>query len=365
MLVRARVGPNRTPSLFVVAGVLLSALALPAAAAQRTFVHSSPLGNDGNAALSPPCTQAAPCRTFAIAIGVTDPGGEIVALDTAGYGSVTINKSIKILAPGVYGGISVLGGVVTPTTGIVINAGDTDDITLRGLDITGIPSAAPLPLIGIDIQNAGAVHVQSTSISGFGSAGGACVRVDSLHFGQVFLVDSFVRECATGLRVNSSIVTNRIQVGVENTRFENMSTAGLSLSGAYAVNLRNSSVISANIGVLTSDTIDNTFSRLNVDDSLFTWNYGAAIKTTGSGTASPIFALANSRFHQNNAVVLHGFGSVSLDRVTVITGANSFVNCGSGSITSAGNNTINMMGDSSLPAGCSSYITSFFTVAPK
>src|SRR6266536_4179880 len=182
MLVRARVGPNRTPSLFVVAGVLLSALALPAAAAQRTFVHSSPLGNDGNAALSPPCTQAAPCRTFAIAIGVTDPGGEIVALDTAGYGSVTINKSIKILAPGVYGGISVLGGVVTPTTGIVINAGDTDDITLRGLDITGIPSAAPLPLIGIDIQNAGAVHVQSTSISGFGSAGGACVRVDSLHF---------------------------------------------------------------------------------------------------------------------------------------------------------------------------------------
>ena len=41
-------------------------------------------------------------------------------------------------------------------------------------------------------------------------------------------------------------------------------------------------------------------------------------------------------------------------RITAITGANSFVNCGSGSIVSAGNNTINTMGDSALPAGCAS-----------
>ena len=78
-----------------------------------------------------------------------------------------------------------------------------------------------------------------------------------------------------------------------------------------------------------------------------------------------IVAISNSRFHQNFAVLLHGFGTASLDRNTVITGANSFVNCGSGSVFSAGNNTINLMGDSILPAGCGSYITSFSTIAPK
>ena len=101
-------------------------------AAQRTFVAS--YGLTANTAFN--CSLVAPCRSFNAAISVTDPGGEVVILDTAGYGPMTINKSIKIIGPsGVYGGISVLGGVgppPPPTTGIVINAGDTDVVTLRG-----------------------------------------------------------------------------------------------------------------------------------------------------------------------------------------------------------------------------------------
>ena len=117
----------------VVAGFVAIAASAPhALAAQRTFVHSSPLGNDANTAFN--CSLVAPCRSFNAAISVTDPGGEVVILDTAGYGPMTINKSIKVIGPsGVYGGISVLGGVgppPPPTTGIVINAGDTDVITL-------------------------------------------------------------------------------------------------------------------------------------------------------------------------------------------------------------------------------------------
>ena len=89
-----------------------------------------------------------------------------------------INKSIKVIGPsGVYGGISVLGGVGNPTTGVVINAGDNDDVILRGLDITGVPGGRPLPLIGIDIQNAGAVHIEKSSISNFPEDGGACIQV--------------------------------------------------------------------------------------------------------------------------------------------------------------------------------------------
>ena len=45
----------------------------------------------------------------------TTPGGELVILDTAGYGPMTIDKSIKVIGPsGVYGGISVLGGLGPP-----------------------------------------------------------------------------------------------------------------------------------------------------------------------------------------------------------------------------------------------------------
>ena len=60
-------------------------------ASQRTFVAS--FGVDvGTRAL------LAPCRSFNFAISQTNPGGEVVILDTAGYGGMTINKSIKIMA---------------------------------------------------------------------------------------------------------------------------------------------------------------------------------------------------------------------------------------------------------------------------
>ena len=91
--------------LLLGASVLLtggSALALPS---QRTFVAS--YGSD----LNPNCNLALPCRSFNAAIAQTNPGGEVVILDTAGYGPMVITKSIKIIGPsGVYGGISVQGG---------------------------------------------------------------------------------------------------------------------------------------------------------------------------------------------------------------------------------------------------------------
>src|SRR5262252_7236568 len=57
--------------------------------ASRTWV--SGVGDDVN-----PCSRTAPCKTFAGAIAKTAPGGEIDALDPAGYGAVTITKSITI-----------------------------------------------------------------------------------------------------------------------------------------------------------------------------------------------------------------------------------------------------------------------------
>src|SRR6266446_6592240 len=95
----------KTLKLIVVPLFTITLLAaLPAFGAPRTFV--SGLGNDAN-----PGTLTSPKRSFASALTVTDAGGEIIVLDSAGYGPVTINKSVSIISPtGVYAGITVPSG---------------------------------------------------------------------------------------------------------------------------------------------------------------------------------------------------------------------------------------------------------------
>jgi hypothetical protein len=74
--------------------MLLMVLSAGAAeAAQRTFV-SAGSGSDAN-----PCSRALPCRSFGTAIGQTDSGGEVVVLDSGGYGPVTVTQSVAIIAP--------------------------------------------------------------------------------------------------------------------------------------------------------------------------------------------------------------------------------------------------------------------------
>jgi len=76
----------RTMKIFAV--VMLWA-GLAGAQASRTWV--SGVGDDAN-----PCSRTAPCKTFAGAISKTAAGGEIDALDPAGYGALTITKAITI-----------------------------------------------------------------------------------------------------------------------------------------------------------------------------------------------------------------------------------------------------------------------------
>jgi hypothetical protein len=105
--------------------------ALPAYAAQRTFVSTS--GSDANTASN--CANATPCRGFAAALTVTDSGGEIVALASGGYGPVTIDKSVSIVSPeGVYAGISVTVPAGTAIT--IATAGIA--VALRGLTLNGM-----------------------------------------------------------------------------------------------------------------------------------------------------------------------------------------------------------------------------------
>ena len=44
---------------------------------------------------------------------------------------------------------------------------------------SGVPNLAPLPNIGIDVQNAGAVHIEKSSIGNFTQDTSACVKLDT------------------------------------------------------------------------------------------------------------------------------------------------------------------------------------------
>ncbi len=128
------------------------------ATAQRTFVASyrSPANTVFN------CSITKPCRAFGEAIGATNDGGEVIVLDSAGYGVVSINRSVSIIAaPGVYAGISVLGS----SNGIYINSGD---VTLRGLTINGQTTSS---LSGVFVFDGGIVNIESCEISDMGSWG--------------------------------------------------------------------------------------------------------------------------------------------------------------------------------------------------
>ena len=125
-------------------------------AGPRTFV--SGLGNDAN-----PGTREQPKRTFASALTVTNPGGQIVALDSAGYGfsTLTINKSVSIIVPqGVTGFITVSGD----TNGITINAGSDAIVSLRGLIIE---NSSPGSGYGIRSSSVGALTVEDCAIRNF------------------------------------------------------------------------------------------------------------------------------------------------------------------------------------------------------
>ena len=97
-------------NLMAALAVCLFCSALAQAQATRTWV--SGVGDDAN-----PCSRTAPCKTFAGAISKTAAGGEINCLDPAGFGAVTITKSISIDCHHTLGGI-----LAASANGVIINA---------------------------------------------------------------------------------------------------------------------------------------------------------------------------------------------------------------------------------------------------
>ena len=178
-------------SLFVVA---ISAFAsLAQAQATRTWV--SGVGDDVN-----PCSRTAPCKTFAGAISKTATGGEINTLDSAGFGAVTIKKSITIDGTGSMSSI-----LAALTTGIIIDLTDVKDaaktVRIRGLSINGAGSGVQ----GINVIAANRVSIEDSVIDGFNTNG------LSVAAGQVFIRNTTIRN---NVGAGISVASQKAQVAI-------------------------------------------------------------------------------------------------------------------------------------------------------
>jgi hypothetical protein len=179
---------------------------------QRTFV--SGLGSDGN-----PCTRIAPCRTFAQAVSQTSDGGEVIVLDSAGYGPVTIFQiSISLTAPaGVYAG----------SPGVVIQGMPSKLVILRGLTVTR-GSGGPGD-IGISFAGpGGTLHVENCVVTGFGQdIDGAGLRFGT---GNLVVRDSAMKENANGILMVGSASASAI---ISHVNLESNLINGLYVSGGF------------------------------------------------------------------------------------------------------------------------------------
>jgi hypothetical protein len=273
--------------------------------AQATRTWVSGVGDDVN-----PCSRTAPCKTFAGAISKTAVNGEINCLDSAGFGSVTITKSITITCEGVIGGILAAGtfgvnindsGSATPGTAIV---------TLSGLDIEGTGTGTN----GIQFIRGAVLHVHKTQIRGFrasGSGGNGIFVEPSAGVAKVFVADSYITD--NGATVSNAGILIRptggasANVAVNHSRLENnfngIFADGTAGGGASNVNVKdslvggssNSGVVIASTGPAFSGLVDSTMINFNI-------NTGAAV----SGAAATL--RIGSSTISNNVTGVAAFG---------------------------------------------------------
>ena len=232
---------TQLPFVLIATALACSLATAPAHARARVFVAS--YGNDEN-----PCTFGSPCKTFEQVVNVVDAGGEVTAIDSAGFGPITIGKSVTITSPpGVEAGI-------VPTAGgdaiDITTAASTDTIVLRGLTLQGGGSGQ----FGILAQTGGNIEIVDCSVRGFIFD---AIRIENDQSAQmsVAILNTLVADtpfgivasaasgnmlvAMDGVKVNDSVTTGialaaqgfNLEVSIANSRIDNAGFTGLNVAG--------------------------------------------------------------------------------------------------------------------------------------
>jgi hypothetical protein len=269
----------------IVTGVFAGSMLVSSTASgltARTFVATT--GNDAAV-----CSLAAPCRSFAAALAQTATGGEIVVLDSGGYGSVAISKAVSIIAPkGVYGGITAYPASPNAAGITVYDA----RVVLRGLSINGQGGD-----FGIYVFGDAVVHIEDCTVSNLDQYG---VRISGvLGSPEVFIEGSAIRDNGShGVYANGAA-----RVHVSRSSIRSNGGHGLLAVDGPLVNV-SSSVVSANSnnGVVAASDAAASATLLAVSDSTLARN---AVGIVGSVTGAN--AIAGVRVARNT-LMGNGYG---------------------------------------------------------
>jgi hypothetical protein len=238
--------------LAILAMGLTAVIGSAPASAQATRTWVSGVGDDVN-----PCSRTAPCKTFAGAISKTAAGGEINCLDPAGFGAVTITKSITIDCTGTLGGI-----LASSTTGVIVN-GAGIIVTLRALEINGGPPNLP-GVNGVRYLQGARLNIEDSTIYNFLSASpnGNGIIINNTSGGARLHVRNSV------IRNNSSPTSGAgIRVFPSGSGSANVTLENVSITGNFRGIDVNATATTAGITVVVSGgAIDhNADNAINVD----------------------------------------------------------------------------------------------------
>jgi hypothetical protein len=264
-------------------------LASTSASAQvRTFVAST--GSDSN-----PCSRSAPCRTFQAAVDAAAPGGEVVALDSAGFGSnVTINKAVSIVAPeGVYAGVTVFSGA-----GIDIKAGASDTVILRGLTIIeqGVGS------YGVIFNSGKTLHIESCVVNGFSTStpGSEFVGVFFRAPGNLEVKDSIIRGNDIGVEVGvlTATHTGTAVATIDHVRLEGNRDVGLIAVEGSKVTVRDTVASNNFVGFQAESTFVAV--QLYIENCVASNNTVGVASLAASSDAVATVTVSNSTVTNNS-----------------------------------------------------------------
>jgi hypothetical protein len=282
---------------------------LPAAPAlaQRDRVFVASYGSDSN-----PCTFGSPCKTFQNAVNVVAQGGEVTAIDSAGFGTIIISHAVTITSPN-----GVEAGIAAPTSdnsAITINAGASDTVSLNGLTLDGDNVTGT---VGIRFNSGGSLNIQNSVIRNFG--------VDGIYFGL------------TGSTASQLFVLNTL-------------VSGNGVEGIYLVDAGSGGVVAVLDHVETEDNgtdglFVSTFSQtvnVTVSNSVSANNaVGIVVGAASSGSANVM--VQNSTIANNTAYGLaanFSEATIWVTRSTITGNADGWETNSSGTVTTFGDNNI-------------------------
>ena len=290
-------------------GAAAAMLLAGAAHAQATRTWVSGVGDDAN-----PCSRTAPCKTFAGAISKTAAGGEIDVLDPGGFGNVTITKSIKISAPPGYGSILNAG-----TSGVIVNAGATDVVTLQGIYFQGAATGAN----GIRFLNGGALIVQNCIIEG--SLAGFGIDFSPSGASTLDIVNTYITGNGTTATTTGGGIIVRPQGG----------------TGSAIVNLKGVRVVRNTFGIRGEGALAAAAGvKITAIDSDFINNgFGGVIALTTASPVAIVLQRVTSANNGSNGLNANGAGASIVFGGSIVTGNATGIFTQNGAVAQSYNNS--------------------------